>query len=332
MRRTRRGLLALGAASPFAACSNALSQSAVQPPPSYPAKPIRLLIGFAPGGATDIAARLAAPILSELLGQQVVLENRSGAGGNLATELTARAPADGYTLLMLTPGQVVTNPLLMRVPCDPERDVTAIARMTAGQLVTVVPKDSPFRDLRQLLEAARARSRGNPLSYGTPGPGTSQHIVMEMLKKEGGFEATHVPYRGSGPAVADLIGGKIDFMTDSVSPTLPHVRAGLLRAIAVTGREAHPDFPGAVTLDSVVPGVVMTTWVGLGGPPDLPPALMAYLTDVLRRTVSHPGFTERIKDLGGQSPWLSPQNFTAAVSAERSSIGAVIRSAGIRME
>ncbi|MBC9176999.1 Bug family tripartite tricarboxylate transporter substrate binding protein [Pseudoroseomonas ludipueritiae] len=328
MIRTRRGLLALGAAAPFAA----RAQPAPPPPPGYPSKPVRLLIGFAPGGATDIAARLAAPILSELLGQQVVLENRSGAGGNVATEMTARAPADGYTLLMLTPGQVVTNPLMMRVPYDPERDITAIARMTAGQLVMVVPKESPFRDVRELLEAARARSRTTPLSYGTPGPGTSQHIVMEMLKKEGGFEATHVPYRGSGPAIVDLIGGKIDFMIDSVSPTLPHVRTGSLRAVAVTGERPHPDFPEAATLNSVVPGVVMTTWVGLGGPPDMPPAMVSYLTDVVRRAVDHPGFSERIKDLGGQSAWLGPRDFTAALSAERTSIGAVIRSADIRME
>ncbi|MFH5926844.1 Bug family tripartite tricarboxylate transporter substrate binding protein [Roseomonas xinghualingensis] len=331
MRWTRRGVLALGAAAPLAAFSPPLS-ARPEAPAGYPAKPIRLLIGFAPGGATDIAARLAAPIMSELLGQQVVLENRSGAGGNVATELTARAPADGYTLLMLTPGQIVTNPLMMRVPYDPERDISIIARMTAGQLVMVVPKDSPFRDVRQLIDTARARSRSNPLSYGTPGPGTSQHIVMEMLKKEGGFEATHVPYRGSGPAVTDLIGGKIDFMIDSVSPTLPHVRGGSLRAIAVSGSEPHPDFPGAVTLNSVVPGVIMTTWVGLGGPPDLPPAMVAYLTDVMRRTVNHPGFAERIRGLGGQSAWLSPADFTAALAAERKSIGEVIRSAGIRME
>jgi len=331
MRWTRRGVIALGAAAPLAAFSPPLSAQP-EAPAGYPAKPIRLLIGFAPGGATDIAARLAAPIMSELLGQQVVLENRSGAGGNVATELTARAPADGYTLLMLTPGQIVTNPLMMRVPYDPERDISIIARMTAGQLVMVVPKDSPFRDVRQLIETARARSRSNPLSYGTPGPGTSQHIVMEMLKKDGGFEATHVPYRGSGPAVTDLIGGKIDFMIDSVSPTLPHVRGGSLRAIAVSGSEPHPDFPGAVTLNSVVPGVIMTTWVGLGGPPDMPPAMVAYLTDVMRRTVNHPGFAERIKSLGGQSAWLSPADFTATLAAERKSIGEVIRSANIRME
>lgn len=328
MSLTRRAVVALGAAAPWA--DRALAQPAA--PAGYPAKPIRLLIGFAPGGATDIAARLAAPTMSELLGQQLVLENRSGAGGNVATEMTARAPADGYTLLMLTPGQIVTNPLLMRVPYDPERDITVIARMTAGQLVMVVPKDSPLRDARHLIETARARSRSAPLTYGTPGPGTSQHIVMEMLKKEGGFEAVHVPYRGSGPAVADLIGGKIDFMIDSVSPTLPHVRSGSLRAIAVTGTEAHPDFPGAVTLDSLVPGVVMTTWVGLGGPPAMPPAMVAYLADVMRRTVNHPNFATRIRDLGGQSAWLSPTDFTAALSAERKSIGDVIRSANIRME
>lgn len=325
---TRRGALALAGTLPLGRMPGLRAQPA--PPPGYPAKPIRLLIGFAPGGATDIAARLAAPILSQLLGQQVVPENRSGAGGNLATEMTARAPADGYTLLMLTPGQIVTNPLLMPVPYDPERDISLIARMTAGQLVMVVPKSSPFRDLSQLL--ARARAGGPPLSYGTPGPGTSQHIVMEMLKKEGGFEATHVPYRGSGPAVTDLIAGNIDFMIDSVSPTLPHVRSGALRAIAVSGTEAHPDFPGAVTLGSLVPGVVMTTWVGLGAPPGLPPGMVDYLTDIVRRAVQDPGFSHRMKELGGQSAWLSPADFAATLAAERKIIGAVIRSAKISME
>ncbi|WP_338664673.1 tripartite tricarboxylate transporter substrate-binding protein [Pararoseomonas sp. SCSIO 73927] len=167
---TRRGLLALGAASPLANVFPLPAHPAPQPPPGYPSRPVRLLIGFAPGGATDIAARLAAPILSEILGQQVVLENRSGAGGNVATEMTARASADGYTLLMLTPGQVVTNPLMMRVPYDPERDITAIARITVGQLVMVVPKESPFRDVRQLLEAARAVPL-HPLVLRYPGAG-----------------------------------------------------------------------------------------------------------------------------------------------------------------
>ncbi|WP_338664672.1 tripartite tricarboxylate transporter substrate-binding protein [Pararoseomonas sp. SCSIO 73927] len=132
--------------------------------------------------------------------------------------------------------------------------------------------------------------------------------------------------------MADLIGGKIDFMIDSISPPLSHVRGGSLRAVAVTGEQPHPDFPDAVTLDSIVPGVIMTTWVGLGGPPDMPPPLVAYLTDAVRRTVSHPGFSERIKELGGQSAWLGPQDFAAALSAERTSISAVIRSANIRME
>lgn len=325
---TRRGAIALAGTLPLARVPGLRAQPEL--PPGYPAKPIRLLIGFAPGGATDIAARLAAPILSQLLGQQVVPENRSGAGGNLATEMTARAPADGYILLMLTPGQIVTNPLLMPVPYDPERDISIIARMTAGQLVMVVPRASPFQDLPQLL--ARARAGGPPLSYGTPGPGTSQHIVMEMLKKEGGFQATHVPYRGSGPAVTDLIAGNIDFMIDSVSPTLPHVHSGALRAIAVTGTEPHPDFPGAVTLNSLVPGVVMTTWLGLGAPPGLPPGMVDYLTNIVRRAVQDPAFAGRMKELGGQSAWLGPADFTAILAAERRSIGAVIRNAKIRLE
>lgn len=327
MNPTRRAALAMGLAAPLPAFAQA-----VAPPPGYPARPIRLLIGFAPGGATDIAARLAAPLMSDLLGQQLVAENRSGAGGSVATEVAARAAPDGYTLLMLTPGQVVTNPLMMRLSYDPERDITPIARMTAGQLVLVVPRESPFRDARSLLDAARARSAAAPLAYGTPGPGTSQHIVMEMLKKEGGFEATHLPYRGSGPAVAELLGGTIDFMIDSVSPTLPHVRNGTLRALAVTGREPHPDFPGAVTLHSLVPGVVMTTWVGLGGPPGLPAPMVAFLSDVVRRSMAHAGFADRIRELGGQAAWLGPRDFAQMLREERRVIGAVIRGANIRHE
>ncbi|MDU7523604.1 MAG: tripartite tricarboxylate transporter substrate binding protein [Roseomonas mucosa] len=328
---TKRGLLALGAASCLAG-RRASAEAFRARSGGYPVRPIRLLVGFAPGGAADIVARLATPLMSGIMDCPVAVENRPGAGGNLATEMAARGPDDGHNLVMLTPGQVITNPLMMRVPYDPERDIVPIARMTLGQLVLVVRRESPARDVNDLLARARGSSDTAPLTYGSPGPGTSHHLAMEMLKRRGGFEAVHVPYRGSGQAIVDLLSGKIDMMIDSFSTSFPQIQAGALRPLAVTGPDPHPDLPGVPTLNSVVPGVVMTTWTGIGGPGTIPRDLVTYLAEVMRQVVGHRTFIDRLRELGSEASWLKSDSFVTAISKERREFADLIRAANIRAD
>jgi tripartite-type tricarboxylate transporter receptor subunit TctC len=322
MTATRRSLLALGAAA-------SLPRPVLAQP--FPGRPIRMLVGFAPGGATDIAARLLQPLMGEALGQPIVVENRSGGGGNVATELLMQSAPDGHTVMLASPGQLVVNPVLNpRFEFDAVRDATPIGQTTSSPLVLVVPAASPHRDARALVAAARTQP--GRLNYASAGVGSSMHIAGEMLKAFGGLEIEHVPYRGSGPAVADLVAGKVDFMIDSVSTTATHVRNGVLRALAQTGSEPFPAFPDLPLLGDVVPGVVLTTWLGVVGPAGLPAPVLARLAAVLGGAVRSPGFADRLRDLGSQAYWAGPEAFAAHLVAERRRAAEVVRRAGIRLE
>lgn len=297
----------------------------------FPTRAIRILVGFAPGGATDIVARLLQPLLAESLGQPIVVENRSGAGGNIATDQLLRAEADGHTLMVATPGQMVVNPLLNRASTFvATRDITPIGQLTTGPLVLVVPAASPYRDAASLLDAIRARP--GEMNYASAGVGSSMHVAGEMLKALGNLQVEHVPYRGSGPAVTDLVAGKVDFMIDSVSTTARLVRDGTLRALGVTGAEVYPDFPDAVPLHTLVPGMVLTTWLGVVGPAGLPDAVVARLATTLEAAVANPGFAQRLQNLGSQAFWAGPQQFAAHLVAERERAAEVVRRANIRLE
>lgn len=322
MSMRRRSLLAL-ALAPALPCP-ALAQA-------FPSRPIRLLVGFAPGGATDIAARLLQPLMGEALGQPIVVENRSGGGGNVATELLVQSPPDGHTIMLASPGQLVVNPELNpRLTFDATRDATPIGQTTSSPLVLVVPSNSPYRDARALV--ADARARPGQLNFASAGVGSSMHIAGEMLKAQGRLAFEHVPYRGSGPAVADLVAGKVDFMIDSVSTTATLVRQGTLRALAQTGSEPFFAFPDLPLLSEVVPGVTLTTWLGLMAPAQLPPPILARLAEVAEAAVRSPGFATRLRDLGSQAYWAGPEAFTAHLVAERQRAAEVVRSAGIRLE
>ncbi|MBU8540163.1 Bug family tripartite tricarboxylate transporter substrate binding protein [Falsiroseomonas tokyonensis] len=325
MTATRRSLLAVPALAALAApYQPARAQN-------FPSRPIRLLVGFAPGGATDIAARLLQPLLGEALGQSIVVENRSGGGGNVATELLMQSAPDGHTVMLASPGQLVVNPVLNpRFDFDAVRDTAPIGQTTSSPLILVVPAASPYRDAQALVAAARAQP--GRLNYASAGVGSSMHIAGEMLKAFGGLQIEHVPYRGSGPAVTDLIAGKVDFMIDSVSTTATHIRNGVLRALAQTGSEPFEHFPGIPLLADVVPGVVLTTWLGLVGPAGLPAPVLARLASVLGDAVRSPGFAQRLRDLGSQAYWAGPEAFAAHLVAERRRAADVVQRAGIRLE
>jgi tripartite-type tricarboxylate transporter receptor subunit TctC len=323
MNLSRRTLVGLAGLLPLAA----LAQKAV---PGYPSKPIRLVVGFAPGGGTDIIHRLLAPFLSQHLGQQVFIDNKPGAGGNIATEQVAKAAPDGYTLLSLTPGQMIANPLGMKLSFSPEKEIIPIGRVTASPMVVVVPASSPYKTMQEFLAAAKAS--GGKINYGSAGIGGVQHLGMETLKHAAGFAATHVPYRGSGPALIDLISGKIDVIMESSTAASTHIKSGALRPLAVTSPQPNPDLPGVPALQTVVPNVVVMSWTGIGAPAGMAPELVEYLNDVVRRSVTDPAFVSKAREAGGFPGWLDSTTFASAIQTERRETAELMRRANIRLD
>lgn len=293
-------------------------------------KPVRLLVPFAPGGGTDSTARLLALYLSPLLGQPIVVENRTGAGGNIATEAAARAPADGHTLVMLTNGQLIANPLGMHMSFDPAKEITVLGRVTWAPMVLVVPKASPYTTIEQFLAGAR-QARGG-INYGSAGIGTPQHLGMEQLKYVAGFDATHVAYKGSGPALLDLLSGKIDVIMESSSASAPYIRSGALRPLAVTSDKPVADLPGVPTLDSHVHGLLVSSWTAVGAPAGIPPALAQALESALQRSVTDADFARKLRERGTYASWLGAADMRAAIEAERAVTADVMHRADIRFD
>lgn len=320
---SRRTFVSIAGLAPF-------FSHAQQGPGGYPNKPIRLIVPFPPGGGTDTAARLLGAELTVRLGQSIVIENRSGASGNIATEHVARSAPDGYTLGMVTTGQLITNPLAMKMSFSPEKEIALLARVSGAPMYVVVKSDSPYKDIKTLIERAKASKDG--INYGSAGIGTPQHLGMEMFKHSAGFKATHVAYKGSSPALMDLMGGALDVIMESKAAATPHVRAGKLRVLAVTSEQPMVDMPGIPTLDSYAPGVTLIAWSGIGAPAGLPADLASHLADAIRRVITDPTFIQKMRDQGSTANWLSPSDFRDAVEVERKVTANVIRLANIKLE
>ncbi|WP_426957069.1 Bug family tripartite tricarboxylate transporter substrate binding protein [Muricoccus radiodurans] len=263
---------------------------------AWPQRPVRMLIGFAPGGFTDIMARAVAEQLSAQLGQSFVIENRSGASGTIATTAVARAPADGYTLLFghSTPNAVAAA-LFRDLPYDPLRDLTPISEVAVHPHMLVVPADSPFRSAADIVAAAKARP--GSVTYASSGIGSVHHVACETFAKGAGIELTHVPYRGSAPAMADLIAGRVAMTIDGVSAVAPQIADGKLRPLAAGTLERIGRFPELPTLQELGYGEIdAMSWVGVFGPPGLPAEIVASLTAAMDR--ARPALV-RVAESGG---------------------------------
>jgi tripartite-type tricarboxylate transporter receptor subunit TctC len=287
---------------------------------------VRILVGFSAGGATDIAARLLQPHLQESLGRPVVVENRTGANGSIATEALVRATPDGTTLMMSTPGQLVVNPYVMRVSYSIERDVMPLAQVTGSSLVVVVPAGSGPRDLKELLE--RARAHPGRLSFGSGGIGGSMHLAGETLNMLAGLNTVHVPYRGTGPAVTDLTSGTLDYMITSTSETIPLIQSGQLRALAVTGPEPNDALPGVPVARQTIPGFVATAWTGMVGPARMPEATVAVLAEAMRKAIEG-DLRPRFRELGSNAFYRGPEQFRAFLDSERQRAQQILRKANL---
>jgi tripartite-type tricarboxylate transporter receptor subunit TctC len=319
----RRSALLLPFAVPLAPAP-AVAQAA------FPSRPIRILVGFQPGGSTDIMARLLQPQLSGLWNQPVVVENRAGASGLLATEAAIRAPADGHTVAMIISTHATAPALMPRMAFDPVRDITPIAFLARLNFILVVPASSPYRTLQDLLSDARAKP--GQLAFGSTGLGGSNHLAGELLKRRAGVDLLHVPYRGGGPSNAAVVAGETAMLFGTWPTVLPLVRGGQLRALAHTAPQPAEALPGVPAMAEIFPGFEAFEWYGFVGPAGLPSAIVTAWRDGIARSAAEPSVAERLASLGVEVAVGTPAEFGALIGAEIAKYGPLIRELGLRAE
>jgi tripartite-type tricarboxylate transporter receptor subunit TctC len=296
---------------------------------TYPQRPIRLIVPNPPGGATDNLARVIAPALSEKLGQTVVIDNRPGSNGNLASELTARAAADGHTLLLAQDSQIVISPHLYRsLAIDPVKDLAPVASLVSTQMLLAVHPSLPVKDVSQFV--AHARRASPPIAYASIGNGSQHHLAMEMLKSRAGINLLHVPFKGGGPALVGLFGGEVSVMFGGSSAG-PHVRSGKLRALALAGKR-NPAYPGLPALSETFPGLEVNPWLAVFAPAGLPPAVMGRVRKEFERLLNDAATQGRIRGIALDPFPTTPQQFSAVIRADYAKFGEVIKAIGLRVD
>ena len=299
----------------------------------YPVKPIRFICPYNPGGAGDIFTRTIALKLTEYLGQSVVVDNRAGANGGIGTALVAKAAPDGYTILMGNSGPLTVNPNLYRkVPYDPVRDFQPISQGTVYWYVLVVLNTAPFRTLDELVAALKAKQ--GALTYGSTGIGGGNHLAGELFNLMTGTKAIHVPYTGSAVALASLLGGQTNYMFDTVVTAVPHIRAGRLRAFAVTAMKRSPALPDVPTLDELgLKGYEITQWQAVVAPAGTSPAIVDRLHGAVVRALRSPDVIERIgPPAGNDLVGNTPQEFAAVIRRDLARYAKIIKEAGITVQ
>ena len=317
------------AAALMAALTLVLAAGAAQAQSSYPDRPVHVVLGYPPAGPVDIITRILADRLSTIWGQPAVVENVSGAGGNIAGERVAKAAPDGYTLLMATNAQLAINPsLYAKMTFDPIKDLMPISLSVYSPNILVVPNDVPAKSVAEL--AAYARANPGKLTYASAGVGTTQHLAGELFKSMAKIDIQHVPYRGAGQVIPDLLGGRITMYFGAIAPLIPLVRDGKLRALAVTSAERFPASPALPTMiESGYPGFVSILSIGLMAPPGTPPAIVEKLHRDAVTALAPPEVRKKLADIGMEVIGNSPAEFAAAIKAETPQWSKVIKDAGI---
>lgn len=294
----------------------------------YPSKPVRMLVGFPPGGPTDITARIAAEHLSSALRQQVIVDNRPGAGGTLAATLLASAAPDGYTVSLCANGEMAIAPNLRdKLPYDPLRSFAPVSRIGASQLVLVVHPSVPARSVRDLV--ILAKSKPGSINFASAGAGSTAHLASELLKTMAGIEIVHVPYKGAGPALSELMGGQVQMLITGFSGALPHVKSGKLRALAVTGAARLATMPDLPTIGEAVTGYEVTSWYGIIAPAATSRTIVARLQREIAAMVRKPEVGEKLAGLGIEPEGNTSQEFAAQIKQEIAKWGKVIQVAGV---
>ena len=294
----------------------------------YPARPVRIVVGFPAGGTSDIVARVLGQWLSERLGQQFVIENRPGAGSNLATEAVARAVPDGYTLLLIGGANTINATLFDKLNFDFLRDIAPVASVFETPLVVEVNPSVPVRTIPEFITYAK----GNPgkLNFATPGVGTPPHVAGELFKMMTGMEMLHVPYRGTGPMLTDLIGGQVQVAFDPLPASIEHIRAGKLRALAVTTASRSEALPSIPSASESVAGYVASNWYGFAAPKNTPSDIIDKLNSDINAGLADPKIKTRLAELGGTPFTSSPVVFTKFVGDDTAKWAKVIQAANIK--
>jgi tripartite-type tricarboxylate transporter receptor subunit TctC len=316
-----------------AICALGILSAGVAAADTYPDKPIRMLVPYPPGGITDVLTRSLAELMRKELGQPVIVENKPGANTAIAAQTLARAPADGYTVMMAAAATVVMNPLLYgKLGYDPVRDFTAVARIAETPLVMVVRTDSPVRTLADLIATAKAKP--GVTSFATTGLGSTLHLAGELLQSETGTQMLHVPYKGSAPALNGVLAGETQFMIDSVGSSIPLVHGGKLRAVAVTSAKRLPALPDVSTVaESGVPGFDVSTWFGLLVPRQTPAAVVNRLNAAVALAVRDPAFRAQFEAVGLIVPApIDAATFARFIDAETAKWAPLIKAKNISLE
>ena len=295
---------------------------------SYPNRPIRVVVALAPGGGVDTSARLLGQRFTDAWGQQVVAENRPGAGGTIAAGVVARATPDGYTLLMTSMGHTIT-PALYKLNYDAVKDFAPISLFVQSPSVLAVHPSLPVKSVKELI--AFAKPRPNEILFSSSGSGSGQHLAMELLNRMAGLKLVHVPYKGTAPSIIDLVAGRVSVTSASAISTMPHVRAGKLRALAVSSAKRSPSVPELPTVaEAALPGFAVDQWYALFAPAGTPKEIVVKLYGEVARTVAQVDTKQRLLAMGLDPAGTSPDEFTAYVKTETAKWGKLVREAGIR--
>jgi len=306
--------------------------SAQSSPTSWPTRPVKLINGYPAGGGADILARLVAERLTQALGQQVIVENRTGATGMIAAQSVAAAAPDGYTVLHYTMNMGSTSPVMpgMKIAIDPDKELMPVVMIAGLDNLLYVNPQTPFRTVKDVIEAAKAQP--GKLTYGSSGVGGSYHLWGALFTSLAGIDMLHVPFRGGPPAIAEIIAGRVDMMFGNLAEILPHIRSGGVRAVAFTSVPPSPVLPGLPTVVETLPGYQADNWFGLGLPANAPPEIADRLNSEVNRMLKTPEFREKLVSLGFQPLGGSSDEMKTAIQRDRAKWKKVIDTNGIRGE
>ncbi|MDB5867036.1 MAG: hypothetical protein JWO70_4842 [Betaproteobacteria bacterium] len=297
---------------------------------TYPERPVRFIAGYPAGSASDNLARILSQKMSEAWGQQVIVDNRPGAAGNIAAETTARATPDGYTILLVATNHAIVPSLYNKLPFDPIKDFAPVSYVSFAPALLVVNPSLPPRSVPELITLAKAKP--GQLNYGSSGNGATPHLAMELLKTSAGVDIRHVPYKGIPPALTDLLGGQIQLMFSTMAPAVPLVRAGRLRALAVSSAKRSSAVPEVPAMSEFIPGFDATSWQGILAPAGTPPLIVARIRDTAAKALQAPDVHQRLVDSGYTPVGSTPAEFGAFIRTEMSKWAKVVKASGATLD
>ncbi len=313
------------------AAAGAMLIATVAAAQSFPTKPVRIIVPFSPGGATDIVTRILAQKLTEAWRQTVVVDNRAGAGGNIGADLAAKAAPDGYTLFMPSGSVMTANQhIYKKIPFNAEKDFTAITNVASGPQIVAVANSVPAKSVKELIALAKAKPKS--ITFGSAGFGTQTHLAAENFLYSAKIEATHIPYKGEGPALADLAGGQIQVLTPNLSAAIGFVTAGKIRALAVTSKQRAPQLPNVPAVAETVPGFENLGWFGLVAPAGTPPAVIRKVHDDAVKALQSAEVKKRFSELGMAPVGNTPAEFSKAMKEESARWAKVVRERKLQID